>query len=364
MEERKLGDLLMDFVSLQEHRGKAGSYAESILKAIKSWLSYNRRKLDVKIKIKGARDTPSLKGERIPSKHELTRILFAGDKKTRTASVLLAHAGLRIQALGNYDGTDGLRVGDLPEMRLNQEGVRFERIPTIVLIRRELSKAGHKYFTFLSDEGCGYLRDYLEERIRRGERLTEESAIITPKKPVKPFIRTANIGDAIRKAIRRAGFSWRPYVLRAYFATQLMLAENEGKVIRDFRQFWMGHKGDIEARYTTNKSTLPESVVEEMRSAYRKSQEHLETTKPEVPSVKEELRHQIALIAGFKAEEIERLKSARMSDEEFQAKLREKLTGNKPCQKIVPLEELEDHLAHGWEFVAALPNGKAIIKSL
>jgi len=27
----------------------------------------------------------------------------------------------------------------------------------------------------------------------------------------------------------------------------------------------MGHKGDIEARYTTNKGRLPEDVVEDMR---------------------------------------------------------------------------------------------------
>jgi hypothetical protein len=44
-----------------------------------------------------------------------------------------------------------------------------------------------------------------------------------------------------------------------------MVAENAGRVIRDYRQFWMGHKGDMEARYTTNKHRLPPEVIEDMR---------------------------------------------------------------------------------------------------
>ena len=47
-----------------EKEGKAGSYVESILKAVKSWLSHNHRKVETKIKNRGARDTPSLREER------------------------------------------------------------------------------------------------------------------------------------------------------------------------------------------------------------------------------------------------------------------------------------------------------------
>ena len=81
--------------------------------------------------------------------------------------------------------------------------------------------------------------------------------MITPKSANKPFIRSVNISDAIRAALRKAGFPWRPYVLRSYFDTQLMLAESKGLIIRGYRQFFMGHKGDIENTYTTNKCRLP-----------------------------------------------------------------------------------------------------------
>ena len=280
----------------------------------------------------------------------------------------MAHSGLRISSIGNYLGNDGLRVKDFPEMRIEDGQVIFEKMPTMVVVRPELSKAGHQYFTFLSEEGCEYLKDYLEERMLDGEELTPNSPIITPKARMKPFVRATNIGDAIRQAIRKAGFNWRPYVLRAYFDTQLMLAESKGLVIRDYRQFWMGHKGDIENRYTTNKCRLPEDVIEDMREAYRRSQEYLQTTKPETGREKlvEEFRRQLLLVAGFGQDEISEIDVTGLTDEEFQDLVRKRLLGNRneDCgtQKVVNLNELEKYLENGWEYVATLPNQKVIVK--
>ena len=103
-----------------------------------------------------------------------------------------------------------MRVRDFPEMRVEGDTVEFERTPTMVVVRPELSKDGHQYFTFLSEEGCEYLRDYLEERMLGGEELTADSPIIRPKVAKKQFIRSVNIGDMIREAIGKAGFGWDP----------------------------------------------------------------------------------------------------------------------------------------------------------
>ena len=361
-------NLLLDYVSDLEAAGRAGSYIESALKAVKSWLAHNDLEIKRKIKIKGVRDTPTLRNERTPTPEELRRIFLSGDKKARVACVLMAHSGLRPVTLGNYRGTDGLRIRDFPEMRIEGDSVEFERIPTMVVVRPELSKGGHQYFTFLSEEGCEYLKDYLEERMLEGEELTADSPIIRPKVAKKPFIRSVNIGDMIREAIRKAGFNWRPYVLRAYFDTQLMLAESKGLVIRDYRQFWMGHKGDIENRYTTNKCRLPEDVIEDMREAYRRSQEYLQTTKPETSREKlvEEFRRQLLLVAGFSQDEISRIDITDLTDEEFQDLVRKRLLGNANAdcgtQKVVNLNELEKYLENGWEYVATLPNQKVIVK--
>jgi len=367
MGEDELYNLMLDAITTLE-ADYSGSYILSIVKAMKSWFVHNNVEIKRKLKIKGSQDTPSLRNERVPIPGELKKIFLSGDKKTRTATVLVAHTGMRLKTIGNYLGDNGLRVKDLPEMKIEDGVVEFEAVPTLVVVRRELSKAGHQYFTFLSEEGCDYLKDYLETRMREGEELTPESAIVTPKRGMKPFIRATNVGDVIRKAIRKAGYGWRPYVLRSYFDTQLMLAESKGLVLRDYRGFWMGHKGDIENRYTTNKGRLPESVIEDMREAYGRSQRYLQTTGRDDTSeerLRESFRKQLLLVAGFSPEEVESLDPS-MDDEVFQEMVRKRLLGamvnNGANQKIISVDEVERFLSGGWDFVATLPDDRIVVR--
>lgn len=361
-------DLLMDYVTSAQKK-HAGSYIHNTTKVVKSWLAHNGIQLKRKIKITGAHETPTLKDERVPTKEELRRIFLSGSKQARTACAIVAHAGLRLQGLGSYTGYDGLRMRDLPELKIKGSEVSFDKIPTMVVVRSAISKARHQYFTFLTEETCSYLKDYLEERLRDGEQLTPDSAIVKPKFAQKPFIRTVNIGDMMRLAIRSAGLPWRPYVLRCYFDTMLMLAESKGLVLRDYRQFWMGHKGDIENRYTTNKQRLPESVVEDMRAAYARSEEFLQTRVKEETSeekLRGSFRKQLLLVAGFSQEELDKMDVPSMSDEELQNIVRKRLLGgqvaNGASQKVVSVGEANDYLAKGWEYVAKLSNNKVVIK--
>lgn len=315
MKEDQLYDLLLDIVSQMEKEGRSGSYINSQLKAVKSWLLHNRIAVRGKIRIKGVQDTPTLKDERIPTRAELKRIFVAGDEKARVACAFIAHAGVRPETLGHYHGNEGLRMRDLPDLSIKDKNAEFLKVPAMVIVRRELSKGGHQYFTFLTEEACGYLKDYLDLRMREEEELGPDSAVVTPKQRTKSFIRTSNIGNAIRNSIRKAGFLWRPYVLRSYFDTQLMLAESKGLVLRDYRQFWMGHKGDIESRYTTNKHRLPESVIEDMREAFRKSQEFLQTreTGESMRDTEGLRRRQIldtAKLLGFSEDKIKKIEEA------------------------------------------------------
>lgn len=369
LSERELHNLLMDYVSSEEKKGHAGNYINSTMKALKSWLSHNHRETKVRIKIHGTDETPTLKDERVPTLDELKRIFLSGDGKSRTACVLVAHSGLRIQALGDYKGLDGLRIGDIPELKIEGITVNFSKVPALIIVRQNISKAGHQYFTFLSEEGCEYLKDYLEERMRQGENLSAISPVITPKRRMKPFIRTVNVGDLMRVAIRKSGCPWRPYVLRSYFDTQLMLAESKGLVLRDYRQFWMGHKGDIENRYTTNKRRLPDSVISDMRQAYARSQEFLQTSKSKETSEEKIIRtfrKQYLLVSGFNQTEVEEMDLSAMNDEELQEMVRKKLLGipvkNCSKQKVVSVDEANDYLIQGWEYVAKISENKVVIK--
>lgn len=302
---RKIEDLLMDFVDRMEEKKHAPQYIGVYKKAVRSWMQHNSIDLKRKIKIRNVESTPTLENERIPTKDEMNQILAYADERTKVMIALISQSGLRPESIGNYTGTDGLQLKDLPEMTIKGREVAFSRVPTMIVVRSVLSKASHRYFTFMTKQGCDFIKAYLEKRMAAGEALDESSALIAIKKGREkagkridspnygsPFIQTGNIGDSIRQAMRPR-FKWRPYVLRAYFDTQLLQAESHGEMPQAYRKFFMGHKGDIEARYTTNKGRLTDDMIEDMRRCFTQSQKYLESIERETIDKKQMLIEKI-----------------------------------------------------------------------
>jgi site-specific recombinase XerD len=358
-----------DFVRKMEKEDKAGSYIARFKKVILSWLKFNDIRLQLTVNISGENETPTIANERIPSREELARILRKATSRGRVAIAIMAFSGLRPESLGDYEGTDGLRLGDLKDLHLSDE-IQFEKVPATVMVKSKLSKARHQYFSFVGEEGATYIKEYLEERRKQGEELTYESPLLQfDVRGVKKnaFLRTTLVTRDIREAIEAAGLKMRPYVLRAYFSTALDIAESKGLISHPWRQFIMGHKGDIEARYSTNKR-LPPDMIEEMRESYRKCLKYLETR---VSDVSEEnarlyLQQQLLSAVGYRQDEIDKMNLADLNTEDFQKLLRDKVAGamasNGSKQKLVPMNEIEKLLGEGYEFQAVLPNGKAIMK--
>ncbi len=373
-------DKLDDVITNLEAEGLAPGYIEGIMKALKSWLRYNDVKLTRSIKISGAGRTPTIEDEQIPSREDLGRIFRSSSPRVRVAVSFMALADLRPQVLGNHRGTDGLRLKDLPEIRIDKGKVTFEKVPTMVTVRAPLSKTKHRYFTFLPGEGCTYLSEYLETRIRDGEELKPESAVIghkTSGREVNPFIRTVKLGDMIRQAMRKAGVRKRPYVLRAYAETQLIIAESRGKISHPYLQFVAGHKGDIEARYSTNKGRLPPDMIEEMRRVYGECEPFLGTVAQPLEQsaiVKEAKLEALKSIAKnllnidllevkiARERELEKELSIDDEIELFENEIKKMREGEQDPQIIVGEEELENHLAEGWQFVSVLPSQRILIR--
>lgn len=171
----------------------------------------------------------------------------------------------------------------------------------------------------MPEEGCQYVKEFLERRMSNGEIIGPDSPIVTSlhwhaeslRKGSTGHITTRKIGQPIKVAIKAAGFDYRPYILRTYFDTRSMLAEADGLMIKDFRAFHMGHVGDIEAVYTVNKGRLPEDVIEKMRVCYAKSAEkYIVTTKKHeanIDMIRAQFNSQFLEIAGYSGEEIEKL---------------------------------------------------------
>ena len=375
-DKKKIEDILYDFTTQLKNEGKAPGYIRNYLKAVRSWLGHNGIELKQRINVGNQNEHPTIENEIIPTKEELKQILNYADDRCRTIIAFMSQSGLRPESLGNAKGVDGLKISDLPELSIKEGTISFTKIPMQVVVRASLNKARHKYFSFLSEEGCSYLKAYLERRLAADEKLTVNSAVISYKsgygergfgvegKRSVNHITTKTLTKEIRDAMRPR-FSWRPYVLRSYFDTQLMVAENHGKLSHSYRQFFMAHKGDIEAQYTTNKGRLPETVVEDMRESYRKCQEYLQTTITENASderIKESFRKQLLAVAGFKPEEVDGMDLS-MEDAEFQELVRRRLLGSVPGrgQKVVSVGEVERYQSEGWGFVSTLPNRRAVL---
>lgn len=278
-------DLVQDHVTAMEDKGNASGYIESTLTAVKSWIRHFDIELKRKIRITNAGSTPTLQDERVPIEEEMSLIFEKATLKSSACISLLAKAGLRPQVLGNFNGTDGLMLRDLPDIAIAQGVCICKQYPPRVTVRRTLSKAKHQYFTYMTRNGTKSLLASLNDRILQGEVLTPNSPVIAPDPQYhhrrgsnngKKFLPTTQVSKIIRETFREAGFQWRPYVLRAYFDTQMLIAEARGKIAHDFRVFFMGHKGSIEATYTVNKGILPDNLLKEMREGFMRCEEFLD----------------------------------------------------------------------------------------
>ena len=279
-------NLLEDHITMMEEQNYSPGYIEDQVKTVKSWLRHFDVEIRRKMRVSQTNFTPSIQNERIPDAQEMSEIYSRAGLRESVVVSLMAKSGLRPETIGNHNGTDGLRIRDLPDLVIHQGRAKCTRMPNRITVRRELSKAGHQYFTFGTRSATNQLIAYLNDRLVHGEPLHGDSPVVAPdyiyktdrgRNSTKSFLPTPRISRTVRQVFRPR-FAWRPYVLRAYFDTQLLIAESKGKIAHDFRVFFMGHKGSMESRYTTNKGILPEVLIAEMREAFLRSEEHLEQT--------------------------------------------------------------------------------------
>ena len=377
-----LWNFLNDLVSEMEAKGRAGGYIQSTLKAVKSWLSFNGVEVRRRLKVRGANDTPTLRENQPITAPILRQLYSASPLKVRCIIALLAGSGVRPEVIGNHDGSDGLRLGDIPELEV-EEGrrVKFLKAPPMLIVRQELSKARHQYFTFITKEGCDFLSHYLAGRMKAGEVLTPASPLIAPdatKGAMRPFVTARQVGRLVRRRLEQCGIKARPYDLRTRFDTQLMLAESHGRMLRDYRVFFMGHKGDIEHRYTVNRRNLPYEVLEDMREAFERSQRYLCSSNSgsgsgdegeDAEGLRERAYRQLLIVAGFTDKEIDEQRLLDLTDEELAARMKERLKPPVPAveskggrQKLIPIDELEQYLGEGWRCEHVIESmGKAVV---
>ena len=362
---------------------KKGTMGASISTGIKPMISYLKfYNVSVKLGINIRNENRNLKAEKevIPGKDNLAKILRMATLRERVSISLMAFSGLRPEVLGNIDGSDGLVIGDIPDLRITEGKVNYDHVPVQINVRPELSKIRTAYFTFLGPEGSEYLKEYLELRIASGETLKKNTPVIVPVEKQllekkNRFLLTTLLLRRIKGTIIKAGFEWRPYIFRIYFGTNLDSAEAKGLISHPWRQFIMGHKGDIEETYTKK-----EGKIEEGREQYSKCLDYLETSEhgikeEDVAKITTSTMRETAIMIletayGMQLSDKEKEELIGLEINELQDRLKEifrdkraEILNNGNKHKTIPERDLESYLNKGWELVQIYPRGdKAVIK--
>ena len=187
-------------------------------------------------------------------------------------------------------------------------------------------------------------------------------------KPAKTYVSTKSITEDLREGIHRSGLSYRPYVLRARFATACLLGEQHGTVTRDVREFWMGHDlGSVQNRYTLGKR-LTDETIEAMRSAYERTLPFVSVL--QAPRTSNEEVYKVILgMAGLDGSEVDKLGPLN-SEVVLEALHRAKeasANADTPVvpgqQKVVDVTAAEAWIGKGWRFVAPLNGSKVVIQA-
>jgi len=227
-----------------------------------------------------------------------------------------------------------------------------------------------KYYTFISNDAKTLIKQWLQ--IRPKTQGLKHLFLTFNKNSGKWVpVTSPRIGNAITKAAKRTGLikenGLGRYHIHAHEVRDLFksLCTLSG-VNQVASELFLGHVVD---KLDYDKS--PQYDEEWFRNEYRKVEPLLNVvSNPKGfkgdQDLKLAFKRELLLVAGYAKSEIDAMNLTAISDEDLNAKIREKLLGvmtnNGAKQKVVAVEEVEKHLAQGWDFVAALPNGKAILK--
>ena len=221
------------------------------------------------------------------------------------------------------------------------------------------------------------IEEYVAERINNGEKISANSPILgfdvynRGHHIDNEFLRTALVTRDIKEALESSELEMRPYVMRSYFATALDIGESKGLISHPWKMFFMGHKGDIESRYSTNKGRLPPDMVEEMRSAYLRCSPFFEIggtekSESEFDRKVQEFKRMMLVLTGYTNEEIDNGNFLTLDDPELLKKIDEKKlksVNNGHRQKVIPIKELKHYIEDlGWEHVKDLNKREVIVK--
>lgn len=329
--------------------------------AIKSRMQYDSVPFTRSVKIPNRTHHPTVENEVIPTKDQIISFLRNGKHATQVIISLIAFDGFRFNVIAD------LRIKDFPEMRITENNeVVFEKMPTRIKVRKELSKNGKAYQTFLIETGCMIIKNSLEIRMKKGEKLDSESLIVpTECKNTTVRQRAKAVSRRLNTVFEKVDYGSRPYSLKNFFATALL---NSG-LEQNLQTFFMGYTGPVQNTYSVNRQQ-PTEQIEKMRQTFKeKIGPHLVPQEANVDaSVRKEFR-KLAESMGLEVKDEDSTDDTIAEIAEIYNAGKEDLSRrennqNLVKQKRITEEEIDQYLEDGWEITHTLSNGNLIVKKV
>jgi len=342
----------------------AESSVANYLSAVKSRLQYDGLRLARDIKIKGRHQHHTVESQTVPTKDQIITFLQTAKPSTQVIIAFGAFLGFRFKVMSD------LRISDFPEMRVTEDGkIIFEKMPTRIKVRSELSKNSKAYQTFLIEFGCKLLQNYLEIRMRDGEKLESNSLILpTEGDNESQRYRAKALARRLYTVFEKLGYESRPYSLKDYFATALA---NSG-LQQNYQTFFMGHTGPMQNEYSVRRQQPPEQI-EFMRTIFKeKIEPYLVPQMNGADKVVKEEFKKLANAMGLEVKEdattdetIEEIASLySLAKDDLATRPSVKLSTPTKQQKRITEDELDAFLDEGWEVVSTLQSGSIVIQKL
>lgn len=347
-------------------KGTGSSDRRNALSAIKSFYEYHRLPLprlprtEVSRLFRPSESDKRRAIELTPLKvDEVRRLVLNSPQPYKAAMIVMFQSAMGIAEFTQFNIVGWQKVVN----ELEKPGpLRID------LYREKTSReAVKKYYTFISEDAKSLIKEWLNMRPKM-----EGALFLTFNKMKREWVplRGELVSNMITIVAKKIGLIKRNglnrYHVHAHEFRDLFKSLCTLSGVNPIAsEFFLGHEID---KLGYDKS--PQYDEEWFRNEYRKVEPKLNILSN--PSgiereneLKKSFRRELLLVAGFKEEEINEVDLVKMSDNDFQKMVKEKLLGdmnNKSKQKVVALSEVDKYLAQGWEFVAALPNKKAIMR--
>ena len=242
---------LEEYLLLLKARGASPSYIASHAKSMKTLYRVNGLRIELGFPLRNVNKYH----DRAPKPEELQKLLEYATLREKTIISMLALGGFRLGTL--------VRLKYRHVKRDLEAGVT----PIHIHVEADITKGKYaSYDTFIGAEAVEFLKLYLEQRRRKGEKIVDDSPLIsTEYNPGRPLSENS-IYKLIHRLYLKAGLiskgermhELRVHSLRKYFRTQLTARG----VPTDYVEYMMGHKTD---RYNDVKSL----GVEFLRNLYK-----------------------------------------------------------------------------------------------